>query len=476
MRSRSTNIIIVTLLVIGLSSIFLLRSEKAPLKGMLIFSQVPVDETVMDYRRWELWPYPSQSRLVAMNPENTAEALKVLTNDFHSARAPEISYDGRRLLFAGQHQVSEPWQIWEMRLADLQARQITTCDEGCTDPAYLPDDRIVFSYLKTDLRTGTGHALYTCALDGSELRRITFHPHSNSAPTVLRDGRILLNSRQTDPTLGSAMLLVLRPDGTKAELFYKNANDDWPSSRGWETADGQVVFIESNKNYSLGGRIVSISQHRPLHSRNVLTSKIEGSFYSAFPLTSGKLIVSFRQPGVDHFALFEFDPVEKRLGQLIYGDLNYHAFEPVVVNERPKPKKLLSIVNEQKTTGWVLCLNSDFSDLPTANSTPSFTKSKKVQVSGLHEVWGEVPLEEDGSFYLEIKADTPFRFQTIDKNGLVVRGPSAWLWVRPNERRGCIGCHENRELTPENRVPLAINKPPVSLLTPLSQLSTTEIP
>ena len=88
---------------------------------------------------------------------------------------------------------------------------------------------------------------------------------------------------------------------------------------------------------------------------------------------------------------------------------------------------------------------------------------------GLNEVWGDVPIEEDGSFYIEITADTPVRLRTISENGQVVRGPSSWIWVRPNERRGCVGCHEARGLTAENQVPLAINKPPVSLFAPLSQ-------
>jgi hypothetical protein len=31
-----------------------------------------------------------------------------------------------------------------------------------------------------------------------------------------------------------------------------------------------------------------------------------------------------------------------------------------------------------------------------------------------------------------------------------------WIWARRGTSRGCIGCHENKELAPENRVPAAI--------------------
>ena len=67
------------------------------------------------------------------------------------------------------------------------------------------------------------------------------------------------------------------------------------------------------------------------------------------------------------------------------------------------------------------------------------------------------------SFYIELDADMPVRFQTIDKDGEVLRGPSAWIWLRPGERRSCIGCHEDRELAPENKVPEALYTGIVSL-------------
>lgn len=467
MRGRSTIliIVIVAVLIVGLTTVSLVSAKHESLTGMLIFCQVPADMTNMDYRTGGDWRYPSQTRIVAVDPKHPEGTLKVLTGDFYSARAPEISYDGKRLLFSGQRKKDEPWQIWEMNLEDLKVRQVTSGPGGGTDPAYLPDRRIVFSGLITDSTVGTGHILYTCSLDGSDLKPITFHPHSDFASTVLQDGRILTISRQLYPSPGAAMLMVLRPDGTKAELFYENRKDGWPSSRGRETGHGQIVFVESDPNYC-GGTIVAVSRNRPLHSRMVLTAGIEGKFHSVFPLSTGKLVVSYRETDVGRYGLFEFDPIKKRLEQLIYSDPDYHALEPVMVAERPRPKKLPSIVNEQKTTGSLLCLNSDMSDLPAVNNPSSV---KRVQVLGIRNDWGEVPVAEDGSFYIELKADTPVRFRTVNEDGRMIRGPSAWLWVRPGERRSCIGCHEDRELAPENRVPLAVNQPPVSLSTPLSQ-------
>ena len=91
-------------------------------------------------------------------------------------------------------------------------------------------------------------------------------------------------------------------------------------------------------------------------------------------------------------------------------------------------------------------------------------QTSKVQIIGLDNMIGETEVAEDGSFYLEITADQPVRFQTVNENGEIVRGPSSWLWVRPNERRGCVGCHEDREMAPQNVVPKAIEKAPVAMI------------
>ena len=78
---------------------------------------------------------------------------------------------------------------------------------------------------------------------------------------------------------------------------------------------------------------------------------------------------------------------------------------------------------------------------------------------------GEVPVEEDGSFNVEVPADIPIELQLLDERGMALRS-CRWLWVKNNEPRGCIGCHEDQELTPENRMVDAVKKPSISLTLP----------
>jgi hypothetical protein len=76
------------------------------------------------------------------------------------------------------------------------------------------------------------------------------------------------------------------------------------------------------------------------------------------------------------------------------------------------------------------------------------------------ELLGTVPVEPDGSFHLNVPVRTPLRLETLGPDGQVLQAMRSWFWVMPGERRGCIGCHEDRELSPPNRHPLALRREP----------------
>jgi len=172
-------------------------------------------------------------------------------------------------------------------------------------------------------------------------------------------------------------------------------------------------------------------------------------------------LVSCRKQGTEHFALYEFDPAKKSLGQEIKSEPGYDVLDAVLVEEYPRPKKLPSEVDLQVKTGLLLCQDINFLNTHGKNNLSVINKAGKIEVIGVDTTYGVVEVEEDGSFQLKVMADTPFRIRTLDKDGNVVGGPCSWLWLRPNERRGCIGCHEDPELVPDNIVSLAVKKPPV---------------
>ncbi len=78
-----------------------------------------------------------------------------------------------------------------------------------------------------------------------------------------------------------------------------------------------------------------------------------------------------------------------------------------------------------------------------------------------HRILGEIPLrkvDDDGqtildpegnpdtSFLAKVPADTPFTFQTLDRNGMVLNMAQTWHQVRPGEvRANCGGCHAHSQ-------------------------------
>jgi len=83
------------------------------------------------------------------------------------------------------------------------------------------------------------------------------------------------------------------------------------------------------------------------------------------------------------------------------------------------------------------------------------------------------PLDEDGSFHLLVPPNTPIQLQVVDAEGMALR-TSAWIWAKNKEQRGCIGCHEDRERTPENVFAQALSHPAAELTLPPERRRTVD--
>lgn len=446
-------------MAIALSGILLSSCSEEIREGSVIFTQITTNNQTDNNLTADSWRYKMQTRIAYINPDNPDKTFKVLTSGFYSALSPRMSFDGKFLLFAGQKSQNDNWQIWQMNLKNFKINQVTSEKENCTDPAYLPGGRIVFTRLESFDSTESVQPLFTCNIDGSDLRKITYNPYIYSSSNVLNDGRILTITRQIYPEQKKALMIVLRPDGTKAELFYDNPAGSNVSGPGMETSDGKIIFIEYEKTGITAGDLISISYNRPLHSRVNYSSNLKGSFQSAALLKTGKLLVSYRQSESENYSLFEFDTETKTLGERIFNSVEYDAVEPVITEKRNRPKKLPSEVDMGVKTGLLLCQDINFTGR-ISEEKALVGVADRIEIIGVDSSLGIVQAEKDGSLYLKVIADTPFRIRTLDEKGNTLNETCDWIYIRPNERRGCVGCHENHELVPENKLPLAVKMAP----------------
>lgn len=355
-------------------------------------------------------------------------ATRVLAKGFAEAADPEVSWDGKKILFAARRKPSDPWQIYEMPAQGGAARQVVSAPFDCRNPIYqsmvyvitadLPWPQIAF------LANG---ALYSARLDGSDIRRLTWHTAPDSAPQMMPDGRMVFSSQ--------GGLYAVNADGTDFAEF--STHEGSPGKRDpIVTADGQVVFAEP-------GGLSAVSLRRNLHSYRRIAADVAFDSYTALP-DGGILLI---QKG--------------KLSQLGGGAwpgegiLQARALVP-----RPEPDGRSSVVDETKPTGKLYCLSVHTTDTEDSE-WPRLVKRLRL-IGPKNEPIGEADLEPDGSFQVEVPANRPVRIQVLDARG-AVRRQCAEIWVRNNENRGCIGCHEDGELAPENRLANALNKPAVRL-------------
>src|SRR5262249_8566509 len=65
----------------------------------------------------------------------------------------------------------------------------------------------------------------------------------------------------------------------------------------------------------------------------------------------------------------------------------------------------------------------------------------------LARILGTFPLAADGSFYVEVPADRLLHLQVLDSDRHVVGNQTFWMYARPGETRGCVGCHEPSDVS-----------------------------
>jgi len=402
-------------------------------------------------------PAGEGAMLVLLDPDKPDKPAKSILENFESACAPSLSHDGQYLFFQGKEKPGEPWQIWVMDLNKGNPARLTTLDENCTDPLSLPDGTVIFSREAKVKGKELSH-LWRCGMDGCCLTQITYTPAKNLYASVLREGRVLYFSSQQYPETRDAALMVMRPDGTKSEIYSYGFGGLLPVSGGAESLDGYVYFIAGD------GQLSRVSHRRPLHTFENLSEDLAGSFASVSPREDGSILVSYRPEDAGTHNLFLMEPGTDNTPALLFSSEKNLSDPVLIAAMETRPRILPSPVNPDNPTALLMTQDINHSMLPVHAGISGDSAASKIRISTMEGELAVVEAKEDGSVYLKLDADTPFRMETLNSQGEVVRGPSDWIYLRPGERRACTGCHADPELAPENFQPLAVKEDPVVLV------------
>ena len=410
--------------------------------------------------------FPQGSRLVRMTMGAQPRTPVNLTPQFFAVADPRTSFDGAQVLFSAQTEKNSGWQIWEMAADGSRPRQLTHCLGDCLQAAYLPRNQIVYTAIGGNgpQRSST---LYVSQWNGENAHPITFGPGNFQVETVLHSGRVLVSAER--PLLaggkgwGHRALYTIRPDGTGLHLFRQDASVNSVRGGAEELEDGTILFVEGKgAAQQVGGELAWIPPGS-LHAAEITT--LPSVYESAHELQAGNLMVAKQNSGPSAtnrtFDLYSFDLASRTLGDRLYRQPKSSSVSPVPFAPHPVPLYYPSILHPEEKTGRFLCLNSYISaDAAHGHIAGHIAQVRVIALEqGHHErILGNAPVEKDGSFYMTVPSDTPIRFELLGARGAVIRAQKSWIWTRPGEDRGCLGCHESQALAPENRWPLTLNR------------------
>jgi hypothetical protein len=253
------------------------------------------------------------------------------------------------------------------------------------------------------------------------------------------------------------------PDGAELRLFRQDASVDFVHPGAQELEDGAIVFVKGHRaTPSLGGQLAWV---RPGHLRAEALTSPRDLYASVHAWGPEKLLVSRRDSkdkGANGaFDVYTFDVASRSLGKRIAHQNGFSNIAPFVVAPHKAPIVYPSILHLGEKTGRLLCLDSHVSmDAPHGRIAAPIAQVRVLALErdGQERVLGDAPVEKDGSFYMTVPADTPVRFALLDAKGNVVHAQKSWIWVRPGEDRGCLGCHEDQALAPENHSPQTLGR------------------
>ena len=410
--------------------------------------------------------------IVRLSLEDRGPPAAAILSGFDEIGVPATSPDGRRVALAGRTVRGEPTAVWEIAASGSAPRRITG-GGACWDPAFLPDQRLVYARILPGPRSAVS-SLHTSEGDGSEERRITFGEAWDRGPSVLPDGRIAFR-RHGEGGRGPGRLFAVNPDGTGCQMLLEPA-EGWSIEAGPWIAGERLFYAESARAGAPGAtgdpvpwgeRLAGVSTRDPLGERTVIAGPgspggAKEKFTSLSELPEGLLVTV--GCGQESGAAWRLVPSPGRpglpapAGPAALGGLPRSPILALAVAApRPPRLNLTSVVDERKSTGTIFCLDVRASRLAEVSGSPP-GDNRRVRVLGDDGlVLAEGPVEPDGSFLLEVPADRPLNLELWGPDGLRARDTSGF-WVRPNENRACIGCHEDPDLAPENRVPLTLER------------------
>jgi Hydrazine synthase alpha subunit middle domain len=365
-----------------------------------------------------------------------------LVAGFAASADASVSFDAKTVLFSGKKTSADPWQIWELTIADHSVRQITTGTSDAVRPLYLPGRRLVYAR-----RSPKGFQLAASGLDGEDELPLTYMPASAIPADVLADGRILFESGYPLGSGDAPELFLVYSDGSGVESY--RCDHGKPRWGGHQLASGDVVFTH-------GASLARFTS--PLAHEERIAAPRADYAGGIVETSSGDWLVSMRASAAAPYTLKQWKYTEGPTAPAVTDILarpGENLVEPVLLASRERPRQHPSGLHDWNYAN-LLALDARLSRQGDLKATPAQVRLETMDAAGHAVAMGTSPVESDGSFFVKAPADQPIRFVLLDPKGSAVRQEHGWFWIRRGEQRICVGCHTGPERASENNVPAVL--------------------
>ena len=432
--------------------------------------------------------------------------------------SPELSFDGKTILFAWTQAKAKKTYTWGPEISYHIFKcnvdgsglvQLTDGDADDFDPCFLPNGRVALISLRRGgyLRCGRHCPVYTMfsmTPDGGDIIPLSYHETHEWQPSVDNDGMLVYTrwdyiDRDTNV---AHHIWTAYPDGRDPRSYHGNYPVD-RSTRPWMEMEiraipgsHRYVAVAGAHHGNSIGSLVVIDQR--IEDDNAMSQLKRLTPEAPFPESEGPPRANMRYgtpwPLSEDYYLCVYDSSARNRGihlidrfgnrELLYRDASIPCLSPIPLRPRPTPPMIppqttAPPVGEADGDGYgaVALMNvydSDFTwpadtkithlriiqVLPKSTPPPNKPRIGAGNQTNARAVLGTVPVEADGSCHFRMPAGKCVYFQALDANGLAVQSMRSATYIQPGRVLSCQGCHEPKHSGPPagSAVPLAMRR------------------
>ncbi|MCF7847630.1 MAG: SUMF1/EgtB/PvdO family nonheme iron enzyme [Kiritimatiellales bacterium] len=421
----------------------------------------------------------------------------------------DLHFDAKKIMFSskGSH---DDWHVFEVGTNGKGLKQLTPADQPHVhffDSCYLPNDEIIlsstaaFQALPCEYGSKFMAQLYRLNPNNGKIRQLCFEQDSDWTPTLMNDGRVLYTRWEyTDEAhYFTRIVMTMNPDGTTQKAIY-GSNSYFPNTLIYNqplpgsstkfvgivgghhgiSHSGRLLIFDTNKGTH---EVDGVVQEIPYRNRKVepliidrLVDQSWPHFCNPHPLNEKYYLVTAKLSPHSLWGIYLVDVFDN---MTLIKQIEGHALlEPIPLKPHRRPAVIPDKVQEGEKTSTVFI--SDVYSGPGLKNVPR----GKVKALRLHSFYfahqgvgghnsvgveagwdvkrihGTVPVEDDGSAFFTIPANTPMAILPVDENGAALQLMRTWFVGMPGENVSCVGCHEDMNTAPPARMLKAARRGP----------------